>query len=298
MEQTKATAKKKTKADRANTQKLFRQIKIGAGLVIGLGVVLFLLCSYVFFKVQTIQVEGLSDEVCSGTHTFANSCYYADEEIIRLCGVETGDSLVLISKKEIKSTVEKLLPYIGNAVVKRKYPSTLRIIIEDTHAKYAVDAGGGFTLMNEDFKVLAVSDYIPEGCAKLIGVHLLSAQEGSAAEFSDENCKMRLDTVETYCTKYNLLPITKIDISNIANISFTVNKQFTFVLGMLTDLDEKFDMAVSSMTSEKEKHPDTRKIINLTDVDRAYVSEDKSPVDEDYSKLDEDLYGDDIVAVG
>ena len=293
-----ALVKMGSKTEYKMRMRLFNYIKMCIGLALSLALILFLLCAFVFFRIQTIQVEGLPDDFCNGTHTFANSCYYADDEIVRMCGAQVGDSLVLISKKEIKSTVENLLPYIGNATVKRKYPSTLRIIIEDTHAKYALDAGGGFTLMNEDFKVLAVSDYIPEGCAKLIGAHVNSARPGSQAVFSDESCKTRLSTIETYCEDNGLLPISKVDISNIANVSFTVDKQFTFVLGMLTDLDEKFTLAVSSMKQEKEKHPDVRKIINLTDTDRAYVSEDKSPVDEGYSQLDESLYGDDIVAVG
>lgn len=279
-------------------KRLISLIKKGVLLGAALGLVLFLLFSFVFFKVQTIQVEGVQDDFCGGTHTFTNSCYYADEEIIRLCGVENGDSLVLISKKNIAEDIERLLPYIGNATVKRKYPSTLRIIIEDTHAAYAIDAGGGFTLMNDEFKVLEVKDYIPAGCAKLIGVHPVSAEMGKTAEFSDEACKTRLNTVEEYCSKSELGAITKIDISNIANVSFTVDRQYTFVLGMLTDLDTKFEVAVSAMNEEIKKHPDARKIINLTEVNRAYVSDDKSPEDEDYSKLDETLYGDDIVAVG
>lgn len=270
----------------------------GVLLAAALGLVLFLLFAFVFFKVQTIQVEGLQDDFCGGTHTFTSSCYYADEEIIRLCGVDNGDSLVLVSKKKTAENIEKLLPYIGNAAIKRKYPSTLRIIIEDTHPTYAVEAGGGFTLLNEDFKVLEVKDYIPAGCAKLIGVHLVSAEAGKTAEFSDEACKTRLATVESYCEKAGLGTITKVDIANIANVSFTVDRQYTFVLGMLTDLDTKFDVAVSAMNEEIEKHPGARKIINLTEVKRAYVSDDKSPEDEDYSKPDESLYGDDIVAVG
>ena len=104
---TKAT--NKNKAEIMRRKRIFKLIKTGVILAAALAFVLFLLCSFVFFKVQTIQIEGLQDDFCGGTHTFSNSCYYADEEIARLCGVDIGDSLVLISKKNIEKDVEKLL---------------------------------------------------------------------------------------------------------------------------------------------------------------------------------------------
>lgn len=299
MEQTQKTRKQASEKKRKRRQELIRQIKLGAGLCLGLAVVLFLLCSFVFFKVDTIQVEGVEDEECGGSHKFTSSCYYSDEEIIRLCGVNEGESLVMLSKKDIEETLEKLLPYIGNAQVKRKYPSTLRIIVEDTHAKYAVDAGGGYTLMNEDFKVLSVSNKVPADCAKLIGVHVLSADEGSVVQFSDEAYKTRLASIEDCCEKSGLLPVTRIDISNIANVSFTVDKQYTVVLGMLTDLDAKFNAAVTAVNAEKEKDPDARRIITVTDPERAYVGDDKSPVEEEDSSDADSMADDDIpYAVG
>ncbi len=252
------------------------------------GIVLFMLCAFVLFKVNTIKIEGLQDDFCNGTHKFTNSCYYSDDDIIRVCGVDTGESLVLLSAKDIKASVTKLLPYIGSVEVKRQYPSTLKIIVSDTHAEYAVDAGGGYTLLDKNFKALERRDEIPENCAEIIGVHLRSAEIGKTVQFEDESCKSRISSIEENCKKRNLVPITKIDIVNIANISFKVDDKYTIVLGMLTDLDEKFEAAVNTIKAEIEKNPDSKKIINVVDPKRAYVGDDKTP---DKSK-------DDLIAVG
>lgn len=252
------------------------------------GMILFMLCAFVLFKVNTIKIEGVQDDFCGGTHKFTSSCYYSDEEIIKMCGVDNGESLVLLSKKDIESTLKKLLPYIGSVEVKRQYPSTLKIIVEDTHAVYAVDAGGGYTLLDKNFKALERCAEVPANCAEILGVHLRTADIGKTVQFEDESCKARIDSIEENCVKRNLVPITKIDIVNIANISLKINDKYTIVLGMLTDLDMKFDSAVSAIKSEIEKNPDAAKIINVVDPKRAYVGDDTTPPDGQ----------DDLIAVG
>ncbi len=252
------------------------------------GMVLFMLCAFVLFKVNTIKIEGLQDEFCNGTHKFTNSCYYSDDEIIKVCGVDTGESLVLLSAKDIRSSVTKLLPYIGSVEVKRQYPSTLKIIVSDTHAEYAVDAGGGYTLLDKNFKALERCDKVPENCAEIVGVHLRSAELGKTVQFEDESCKQRISAIEENCEKRNLAPVTKIDIVNIANISLKIDDKYTIVLGMLADLDEKFDSAADTIKAEIKKNPDSKKIINVVDPKRAYVGDDKTP----------DKSDDNLIAVG
>lgn len=292
MAESRNVKKESDKKKQQEIQLKLKKFRRGAVFCIGLGVVLFLLCSYVLFKVGTITVEGVADDFCKGTHKHTNSCYYTDEEIIRMCGVSEGESLVLISKDEIEATIENLLPYIGNVEVKRQYPSTLKLIVEDTHAQYAADAGGGYTLLDKNFKALERTEDIPSYCAKLIGVHLLSAELGEAAAFEDESCKSKLSSIEDYCEKSGLMPITKIDIVNIVNISFTVADRYTIVLGSMTDLTEKFNAAVNAINAENEKGSSSRQIINVVDPKRAYVGADNSPLDDKSDDSDE------IIAVG
>lgn len=279
MEETGRAEKKAQKEKKRRRIQLIRKIKVGAGLCIGLAVLLYLLSAFVFFKVGSIEVIGMTDE---NGETLPGSSYYSSEEIIRVSGVETGDSLVLVSKKNTKDSIEKLLPYIGNVKVQRRYPSTLRLVVEDTSAVYALDSGGGYTILNEEFKVLGVTEKMPKGSAKIIGISMVNAEIGTIAEFTDETYKTRLETIREKCELSGVTDITRINIENIANVSITIDSRFTFILGTLTQLEEKLSMAVRTMENEKANNQDAKIIIDVKDPERSYVRDDYSPVEDEY----------------
>ena len=286
MEETVRAEKKAQKEKRRRRIQMIRKIKVGAGLCIGLAVLLYLLSAFVFFKVGSVEVIGTPD---ADGNALPGSSYYSSEEIVRVSGVETGDSLVLVSKKNTKASIEKLLPYIGNVKVQRRYPSTLRLVVEDTSAVYALDAGGGYTILNEEFKVLGVTEKMPKGSAKIIGVSVVNAEIGTIAEFSDESYKTRLETIREKCKDAGVTNITKIDIENIANVSITVDGRFTFILGTLTQLEEKLSMAVRTMESEISNDQDLKIIIDVKDPERSYVRDDYSPVENEYENEQESI---------
>lgn len=279
MEETGRAEKKAQKEKKRRRIQLIRKIKVGAGLCIGLAVLLYLLSAFVFFKVGSIEVIGVTDE--NGDTLPGSSCY-SSEEIIRVSGVETGDSLVLVSKKNTKESIEKLLPYIGNVKVQRRYPSTLRLVVEDTSAVYALDSGGGYTILNEEFKVLGVTEKMPKGSAKIIGISMVNAEIGTIAEFTDETYKTRLETIREKCELSGVTDITRINIENIANVSITIDSRFTFILGTLTQLEEKLSMAVRTMENESANNQDAKIIIDVKDPERSYVRDDYSPVEDEY----------------
>ena len=281
MQEIKNSDKNALKAKKRRRLQIIRRIKVIGGLCVGLALVLYLLSAFVFFKISVIDVVGITDEDGNVTE---GSVFYSDEDIIKISGAETGDSLVLVSKRKTEEAIEKLLPYIGNAQVRRKYPSTLRIIVEDTSAAFAIDAAGGYILLNEEFKVLETSDKVPSGCAKVIGIPVQSADSGATVKFTDEGYKSRIETIKSAFYDAEMSGITKIDISNIANIKVTVDGRFTLVMGTLTQLREKLIMAQKTIEKETEDNPNAKVIIDLTDPDRAYVRNDYSP-DEDAEEI-------------
>ncbi len=257
---------------------LKRRIKVGAMLCAALALVLYLLSAFVFFRIDNIVIAG---QVNENGEAMQGSNYYSDEEIVRICGAEPGDSLVLVSKSEMKETIEKLLPYIGNVKVQRKYPSTLKLTVTDTSPAYAVDAGGGFTVMNSDYKVLDLREKVPYGCAKLVGVPVKNAETGETAEFADEVFKTRIDSLIKACDNAGITNIKKIDLSNIANVRISFGGNVTLILGTLNDLDKKLEMGIKTMDTELQNNPDGRIIIDVTEIDKSYVRDDYSPIDDD-----------------
>ena len=258
---------------------LIRRIKVGGALSCALVLILYILCAFVFFKIDTIEVLGIEDE---NGNILPASSYYTHDEIIRVSGVETGDSLVRVSKNKVEESVEKLLPYVGDVKVKRRYPSTLRLVTEDTHALYGADAGGGFTLLDKDFKVLNVSERLPHGSMKLVGVSFETAETGETAVFADEAFKNRINTILNACSDAGITNITKLDLSNIANVRIVINSRITFVLGTITDLQDKLSLGLKTMEAEYQNSPDAKIIIDVTDTERSYVRDDYSPVEDEY----------------
>lgn len=274
--------KAERKAEREKKRRrlmLERRIKVGALLCCATALVLYLLCAFVLFKIDTIEVIGVEDE---NGNLLPASSYYTHDEIIRVSGVETGDSLVRVSKKGVKDSIEKLLPYVGDVKVKRRYPSTLRLVTEDTHALYGADVGGGFTLLDSEFKVLNVSERLPLGSMKVVGVSFESAETGTTAVFADEAYKNRINTIVKACTDAGITNITKLDLSNIANVRIVLDGRITFVLGTITDLNEKLSLALRTMEAEYQNSPDAKIIIDVTDTERSYVRDDYSPVEDEY----------------
>lgn len=271
--------KKAEREKRRRKRQKIRRLKVGAGLCLALALVLYLLSAFVFFKIDTIEVCGVPDENGEAT---AGSSYYTAEEIIRASGAETGGSLVNISKSNAEKNIEKLLPYIGNAVVKRKYPSTLRIIVEDTNADFAVETGG-FVLFDENYKVLETVAESPKSCTKLIGVSVDTAEPGSELRFTDEAYKVRIASVMKACEEAQVGTITKLDLTNIASVKIVIDSRITLILGTITDLPEKLATGLKTIEAEQEYNPNERIIIDVSEKDRSYVRDDYSPYEEEES---------------
>lgn len=265
--------KKALKLKKQRRTQIIRRIKVGTGLSFVLAVVLYLLCALVFFKIGSVVVVPASEDSVTG------SKYYSDEEIIRVSGAEKGESLVLISKKEVKDAVESLLPYIGNVTVKRSYPSTLKLIVEDYDAFFAVEQNGMYTLLNREFKVLETSENIPTGCAKLDGVEFTEMFIGENALFADSSDEARLANLIDECEKAGIENITRYDLTNIANVRIMINYRITFVLGTLTDLGDKLSLALRTVDAETSGNSEAHIIIDVTNPDRSYVRDDQSPIE-------------------
>lgn len=278
MEEQKKSDKKVLKEKNRQKLILIRKIKVGAVLCAVLALVLYLLSAFVFFRIDKIEVIGIKD---AEGNILPASTYYTEDEIIRVSGVETGDSLVRVSKSEVKDAIEKLLPYVGNVKVQRRYPSTLRLVTEDTHALYGVDVGGGLTLLDENYKVLGVSEKRPAGCMKVVGLSFEYSETGETAVFTDEAYKSRIQNIIDACNKAGIENITKLDLSNIANVKIVINSRVTMILGTITDLDEKLSMGLRTMEAELQNASEAKIIIDVTDSERSYVRDDFSPIEDD-----------------
>lgn len=127
-----------------------------------------------FFKVQTIEVSGISR--------------YQADEVIAASGVEIGDNLVLLDRYRVSQRIYTALPYVTDVRPKPKFPNTLEIEVTETRAVAAIQGGGGFWLLSAEGKILeAVDSRVADSYLRISGVWAVEPAVSSMLVLPEES---------------------------------------------------------------------------------------------------------------
>ncbi|MDO4481438.1 MAG: FtsQ-type POTRA domain-containing protein [Bacillota bacterium] len=112
-------------------------------LIIILGTAGFGILTYIDKKgladVETIVVEG--------------NVYYDTVSVLETSGAVTGEGLLSLSSKKIRSNLETL-PYIKSVKITKKLPHTLKITVAERIPEYAAYFGGFFVYLDDEMVML------------------------------------------------------------------------------------------------------------------------------------------------
>ncbi len=193
----------------------------------------------VFFKIDSIKVKG-------GT-------VYPQKIIVKNCGVEVGDSLLLTSSGKIAENLMKALPYVGSISITRELPSTLIINVTDTSVAGAFSYKGGFVLINDSGKVLdASADILGEGIPVISGVEIDSAKDGEIVNIKKEATKEILFELLKSVTEAGIVGVTEINLKDTSNIVMKYDNRIKILVGSETNLKTKILRAASAIERENE----------------------------------------------
>lgn len=147
-----ASAKSREELRRENRQELERQKSRRKAmwiiLLVAIGVVIAVILSLtVFFKVTAVEVD-------------VSKSQYSAAQIRDASGIEEGDSLFLQNREKAADRISTKLPYTGEIVVKRSFPSKVKIFVEDSTVTAAVKYNDKFIVLSESNKVLATANNI------------------------------------------------------------------------------------------------------------------------------------------
>ena len=147
-----ASAKSREELRRENRQELERQKSRRKAmwiiLLVAIGVVIAVILSLtVFFKVTAVEVD-------------VSKSQYSAAQIRDASGIEEGDSLFLLNREKAADHISTKLPYTGEIVVKRSFPSKVKIFVEDSTVTAAVKYNDKFIVLSESDKVLATANNI------------------------------------------------------------------------------------------------------------------------------------------
>ncbi|MGX8692063.1 MAG: cell division protein FtsQ/DivIB, partial [Eubacteriales bacterium] len=147
-----ASAKSREELRRENRQELERQKTrrkaLWIILLVAIGVVTAVILSLtVFFKVTAVEVD-------------ASKSQYSAAQIRDASGIEEGDSLFLLDREKAADRISTKLPYTGEIIVKRSFPSKVKVFVEDSTVTAAVKYNDKYIVLNESNKVLATANNI------------------------------------------------------------------------------------------------------------------------------------------
>lgn len=223
-----------------------------------------LLISQVFCKIDSIEVIYTNKAVNSKR-------YYTNEEIELNSSIEKGDNLLFLSSADVSRKIEKNLPYISTAIVKKDFPTG--VIIELTECK-KVYSFNGF-LADEDGKFIEKAEGKDNIEIKCKNVDVTAI--GEKIRIGDDTDKI-LDYLEL--VEKSGMNITKADFTKMSDIYMTYDGRIEIHIGKMSDevngvtAWKKLQLAKKSLEAEDEQNPNQKGTLNMTISKKAYFKAD------------------------
>ena len=256
-----------------------RKLRVFSALAVTtlVAVVVFIVLSLTIgFHIEEIKVEGESR--------------YSVEKVIAKSGVSIDDNLWRTSSKKVSENLTKALPYIGSVRLKRKIPSSLILVIEETSAKFAVARGEKYILVDENDKILETGAK-KSGKAILIkgielknpkaGEKLVEKQEeietdaGGKSETENENKNKSYEAAKQILNEaqINGLNLTEINVENLNLLRAIYENKIRLDLGGLSQIDIKMKLANEIILELKGDDALNEGVINVKSAAKGFYKE-------------------------
>lgn len=185
----------------------------------------------VFFKVETIEVEG--------------SSRYAAADIADSMDVQVGDNLYLWNKvKEADKLLERF-PYLDTVQIRRRLPDALVVTVTECQAVLAVPSDSGYYRVSSKGKVLEIT---PEdgGLPVATGVPLMGTQPGQMIDPAVDAYADALLTVLTALDASGLLPeVDFVNLQSLTDIRIGYQGRFDLRVGTLEQMAYRLRFAMT-----------------------------------------------------
>lgn len=229
-------------------------------LVIGAAVTLSLT---VLFRIDTIRVENTSS--------------YSQEEILEACGIETGENLFLADVEGAQKQLNEKLPLSQEVSVTRKLPATVVITVKEPVVSAALAQNGQYILVNDEEKIIQITNSQPEDCPVVVGLELKDPKAGKQVQVSDEKTLKVFEQLTKTLETCQLNDITQINVEDIYQMMVVYQGRIRIVLGTSNDLDIKIKAAKKIVEQELDENEKGELDVSLTrDLKKAYYNADST----------------------
>nr|WP_297283194.1 FtsQ-type POTRA domain-containing protein [uncultured Agathobaculum sp.] len=185
---------------------------IGRILFLGILLAAAILALTVFFKVDTITVEGAQK--------------YRAEEIVAGMDVKQGDNLYLWNKVKVCDAMLEKFPYLQTVQIRRHLPNALVVTVTECTASVAVASDGGYLLLSKEGKALEQSA-TNNGLPIITGMTLSDVPLGKIlSSESSESADELLTILQTMDAAGMLDELSFINLSDLRDIHIGYQKRF------------------------------------------------------------------------
>ncbi|MCC8022822.1 MAG: FtsQ-type POTRA domain-containing protein [Clostridiales bacterium] len=251
------------KAQYLRRRKKIRRRKIflySSMLLVVLGVAAAL-CLTVFFRIDTVEITGMER--------------YTQEEVERVANVQMDASLLLLKTGEIRSDLERLLPYIETAEIKRSLPGKVQIQIQESEASAYIAQDDAYLLLNENLKILETVADLPEGLMEIqAGAVSNQTATGEQVQFEEEALQESLESLLELAEESGFSGITGIYLDSDTSNRLVYQGRIQVQLGHLSDLEYKLSFARENLKELDETSPSAKGILDVSLGKRAYFTEE------------------------
>lgn len=206
-------------------------------LCIVLVLTLAVLSLTVFFPVTKITVEK-------------NNTIYTNEQIIKVSGVQKNKNLWMTGFGA-EGDIPVKLPYISEADLQRKFPSSIIIKVKPAKAVYSVNNKKEYYICDADYKVLEVKKEADIKLISVIGIETDKAKAGNKVAFKDEQKIEILKSVFEGLKQKSIMP-NSLDLTEPMEIKVRVENRFNVYLGSSAYLEQKI-AHLAGMINQSEK---------------------------------------------
>ena len=199
--------------------------------------VLVVICALVsltvFFKIDSIQVEG--------------RIRYESDEIISASMIKQGDNFILCKTSPGEREIYEKFPYIEEVDIYKKLFNKIIIRVKEATPTSIIESGGKYILLSESGKIIDISTDRQSNVPIILGARLEKPKLSSSVRYQDENIKEYIDEMIACAEKYDIGTLETIDISNLSKIVLKISRGLSIVIGAPENIDYKLKTASKIM---------------------------------------------------
>lgn len=198
--------------------------------------ILIVLSLTVFFKINTIVIEGES--------------IYTTEEISQVLGVKKGQNLFRLKLSEIENEMLSDLPEVETVEINRKLPDKINVTVTPCVAKADIEVDGKYYQISQSGKIMKEVQGQSNDLIHIKGLEPESTELGVIATSQDKYKNDILKTIMDTIEAIDFEGITTIDIRDRLNIILIYNDKIELEVGTSLDLEYKIEF-VKKVIDEK-----------------------------------------------